>query len=94
MKRKMSLSAPSSQLHPSPQVPGHTDSEQIDSALPQRLTSGNIAVSPKSKDTAYVAPPLPPHLPPFCVAGTPPSSVHEVHPLSAPFRSWKQPWPC
>jgi len=48
MKRRMSLSA-SSQLHLSPQVPEHTDTEQINSTLPRHLTSGNITVIPKAE---------------------------------------------
>ena len=39
MKRRISLSAPSSQLHLSPQVPEHTDTEQIDSTLSPAATS-------------------------------------------------------
>jgi len=87
MTRRMSLSAPSSQLHLSPQIPEHTDTEQIDSTFPRRLTSGSIAVIPKVERPGRRS----------STASTSSSSisrgwdaaaessVHGVHPLRAPF---------
>jgi hypothetical protein len=75
--------------------PEHADIERIDSTRPPHLTGGNIAVIPKSKDPAYVTPPLPSHPPPFARLGR----RRRPCMVSIPFLrrfclSNKRPWAC
>jgi len=98
-KRRVSLSAPSPQLHLPAQVPEKTDSiKQIDSTR-TRLTHPPNRRDPQSQMIrAYAVrrlAPLPTHPPPFCATETPSSScVRGLHPTLAHFRSRRRPGLC